>query len=181
MKSQADHTTPEIKAATYADIPEIVKISESYRIDKIQKENAVQKGFLVSGFNACDYETFIRQKEIFQIILQDKEIAGFILGYDDVAMDEKDPVRIEILKRIDKPFFMIKQICIHKKWVRKGFAGLLYQSFIKETKPCPVLAAIVHDPPNEASMAFHTQMGFKPLFEFFPEDKMKRVMWLKKG
>jgi predicted GNAT superfamily acetyltransferase len=79
------------------------------------------------------------------------------------------------------PLVVVKQVCTHPDWRRRGIAGQLYRAVLKHEGDRQVVAAVVSDPPNPASERFHHAMGFEPHRKQTPGDGLERTVWLHKG
>lgn len=165
--------------AELSHLNRIKSLSRAYQIDSLSEKEKEIHGFLVSGFSESSYLDFIARAEFFYVLSIDSIIEGFILAYNDTFLDDTDFLKNEIMKRVNKPFVILKQICIGKTKLKKGYGRKLYEYLFQQTKQTPVLAAIVLDPYNAVSIEFHEKLGFNKLFEFTPKDNIKRSMWIK--
>jgi predicted GNAT superfamily acetyltransferase len=137
----------------------------------------VEGGFLVSAYTEADYRSRLETAECFYVAVKGTKVLAFLLAYssDRVAQDEWLNRRIKMtLGR----FLVIKQICVARDAARGGIASMLYYHVLEQWEQSPVIAAVVNEPPNEASARFHKKMGFQELTWLTPPDGMSRVVWV---
>ncbi len=166
-----------IKART-SDIDAIKTLSNQYQFSKLSNLEKKTHGFLVSDFNESSYLYFIDKAEFFFVLLVNDTTEGFILAYTDKFMDDNEYLKSKIIK-VNRPFIIIKQICIDKANLKRGYGKKMYNTLFHKVKNLPIVVAIVIEPYNLASIEFHKKLGFRELFQFKPNDKLQRSMWIK--
>ncbi len=75
-------------------------------------------------------------------------------------------------------FLVIKQVCVAHEAARQGVASDLYRRVLGQWSSSPVIAAVVTEPVNRPSTAFHRRMGFEVLTELTPPDGRPRRVWM---
>ena len=69
-------------------------------------------------------------------------------------------------------FFIIKQIAVDPEFMHKRIAQTLYLKLFRETHGDYFLAAIITEPKNARSEAFHRRQGFVPIMQCFSVSKL---------
>lgn len=154
---------PGLRPATLDDVEAILALQESTR--------------LVSGFTHADYAEFVKRADHFYVLEAEGRIAAFVLGYSSERIGKAEVVNGRIRERVDRPFVLIKQVAVTRSHARRGLARRLYDRVRVEAAERPRYAAIVLDPPNEASVAFHERLGFRKAFELDAPDGSRRGIW----
>lgn len=168
-----------IEAAKSEYLPQIVSIAKAYQLEQISSERAMEDGFLVSNFAENDYQDFLQRANHFYILLEDKNVQGFVLAYSSDCIQGGEWLHLLIKSRHPDPFIIIKQICIRADRTGRGLATLLYQHLISRAPGLPFFASIVLEPPNHRSIMFHEKFGFKKIFQITPPDGMLRGIWMR--
>ena len=134
-------------------------------------------GFLVSAFSRGDYQRFIDRADYFYVALEHGKLEGFMLAYTLDRIPAKG--RIEQMLKSEYPagFVLIKQVVVSPEHRRSGVGSRLYQALFRAAPNVAFLAAIVQQPPNPASEAFHRSHGFRPYAEAAAEDGRLRAVW----
>ncbi|MEU1803943.1 GNAT family N-acetyltransferase [Streptomyces sp. NPDC019937] len=140
-------------------------------------QSSTEGGFLVSAYTDADYRSRLTTAEHFYVAVKGGQVLAFLLAYssDRVEPDEWLNRRI---KTALGDFLVIKQICVAREAARAGIASMLYYHVLDQWNESPVIAAVVNDPPNDASARFHHKLGFQELTRMTPPDGLPRVVWV---
>jgi len=181
-RMRADRQTPLIRVAMPLDALDIKELAHSVSLSSTKSpKTANENGFLVSGFGQTEYSQFVKKAEHFLTIHIGKELVGFLLAYGSEGITEpgKEELNMHIKNDLCKNFVLLKQICVSPKAEhrRKGYASLLYRElyarilhyYEHEQSPRPIYTAIVQEPANPVSLAFHKKMGFYKVQDFIPD------------
>lgn len=168
-----------ILKATLSDAKQIHELAQKNELSKLDGD--LSSGFLISAFSISEYKKFIYSpKYYFYVAKENNTVVAFIFAYPNDLIPEKTLEHLT-LEYVGMPFFLIKQICVDPNYKKKGIGKRLYNLVLRYcSNQSPTLAAIVLDPLNTTSINFHERMGFNKLFEFLPDDGMKRGIWMKK-
>jgi predicted GNAT superfamily acetyltransferase len=166
-----------IKTATPHHLSEIVNIAQSWNIKRLSLDKIENLGFLVSNFQEKDYLSFIHKSDYFYVLFKDDILSGFLYAYSSDLISDNEYVNQLIKKDHPAPFVLIKQICIQPSLIGQGVATYLYQYLFGQTMGYPLFAAIVLEPFNQRSVAFHERHGFQQIFQCTPEDDIPRGVW----
>jgi predicted GNAT superfamily acetyltransferase len=165
-----------IRKAEQSDVERVYELATEYLL--AQRQQAPKGGFLVSSYSKEDYLGYIDKAGYFFVAEDDGEIIAFILAYSSNAITD-DALTQLTDRHVGRGFVLIKQICVDPSHTKRGVGRKLYTFIAKQTAPLPLLAAIVLDPENRASVRFHNKLGFSKILEFIPTDGMLRGMWAK--
>ncbi|WP_307795147.1 GNAT family N-acetyltransferase [Actinacidiphila acididurans] len=169
-----------VKAAS-AHVSAIASIARSRSLDAIPDvEEASRSGFLVSGYDEATYRDRLTKAEHFYVALRGGDVVGFILAYSDANLESDEWLNHRIKGEFGS-FLVIKQVCVARHAARQGVASRLYRHVLRQWHASPVIAAIVSEPENVASIAFHREMGFEPLTELTPPDGVARKVWVRRS
>lgn len=173
------------------DAKDLKEMAQSVSLSSMNSKSASDNGFLVSGFRQIEYSQFVKKAEHFLTIHIGTELVGFLLAYgsEEITDPEKEELNMYIKNNLCRNFVLLKQICISPKAEhrRKGYAGLLYRElyarilhyYEHEKSPRPIYTAIVQEPANPVSLAFHQKMGFSKIQEFVPKvDQIPRSIFM---
>ena len=158
-------------------VPQITALAKTYGLDQMTSEQAAKLGFLASNFNEEDYRAFVRRANYFYVLLEKRNLYGFLYAYSSDRIEPDDWLNLLIKSRHSGPFVTIKQICIQPDLTGRGLATFLYQHLFSHVKECPLFAAIVVEPANHRSIVFHERHGFRKVFQITPPDGMPRGIW----
>jgi len=138
---------------------------------------STEGGFLVSAYTEADYRSRLATAEHFYVAVKGGQVLAFLMAYssDQVEPDEWLNRRI---KTTLGSYLVIKQICVAREAGRSGVASMLYYHVLDQWDKSPVIAAVVNDPPNDASAHFHHKLGFQELTRLTPPDGLPRVVWV---
>lgn len=167
----------EINRASVNHLSRILQISKENSLSRLSKKSAENTGFLVSDFSKNEYEKFIKTADYFFVAQKDDEVLGFVLAYSSRMIKKNEWLNMLIKARHPEDFVLIKQICVKRELAGKGVADILYRYLFKEAAGEAFYTAIVLDPPNPRSFAFHEKHGFKKVMEERPPDGMLRGVW----
>lgn len=182
----ADRSTPLVRLAMPLDAKELKALADSVSISRMNLTTAHDSGFLVSNYTQRDYSNFVKNVEHFLTIHVGRELVGFLLAYGSEQITDRQREQEEpfVLPQREEPFVLIEQICVSPKAEhrRKGYASLLYKEMYArilhyyDPNPRPIYLAIVNEPANPVSIAFHESMGFE--FQE-PQINMPRSIFLR--
>ncbi|MFE2044209.1 GNAT family N-acetyltransferase [Streptomyces sp. NPDC059477] len=168
----------EILRAGEEHVEQIARLAESRSLNGPDgTRRLVEGGFLVSAYAETDYRARLGTAEHFYVAVSGGQVSGFLLAYssDQVEPDEWLNRRI---KTALGSFLVVKQICVARDAARMGIASMLYHHILEQWDESPVIAAVVNDPPNDASARFHHKLGFQELTRMIPPDGLPRVVWV---
>ncbi|RLD84545.1 MAG: hypothetical protein DRJ07_04820 [Bacteroidetes bacterium] len=158
-------------------LEQIVPLANSYQINRLTESEINMHGFLVSGYNYKEYLAYLENTKYFYLCVYDGVVVGFILAYNDCNIQESEWLNMKIKAYENRPFVLIKQICVAKENLGKGIAKKLYEYLFEQIKQLVSYAVIVTEPLNIPSINFHEKLGFKKQFEETPPDGLKRGVW----
>lgn len=168
----------DIVRAQSAHVSDITSLASSRSLDSIRDiEEASREGFLVSGYSEEVYRGRLANAEEFFVAIRGGEVVGFILAYSDANLENDEWLNHRIRGEFGS-FLVIKQVCVARHVARQGVASRLYRHVLSRWHASPVIAAVVAEPENAASVAFHREMGFERLTELTPPDGMVRKVWI---
>lgn len=169
----------EVVRATEDHLEQIVRLAESRSLGAAgaRGSTAVDGGFLVSAYTEADYRARLESAEHFYVAVKGADVLGFLLAYSSDRV-ERDEWLNQRIKTTLGNYLVIKQICVAREAARRGIASMLYYHVLEQWPKTPVIAAVVNDPPNEASARFHHKLGFQELTRLTPPDGMPRVVWV---
>ncbi|MEU0842882.1 GNAT family N-acetyltransferase [Streptomyces sp. NPDC005962] len=168
----------EILRAGEEHVEQIVRIAESRSLNGPGGvRGSTEGGFLVSAYTEADYRSRLATAEHFYVAVKGGQVLAFLMAYssDQVEPDEWLNRRI---KTTLGSYLVIKQICVAREAGRSGVASMLYYHVLDQWDKSPVIAAVVNDPPNDASAHFHHKLGFQELTRLTPPDGLPRVVWV---
>ena len=168
-----------IEVARSEHVPQISVLAQTYNLEQMASEQVVRLGFLVSNFNEEDYRVSVRRANHFYVLLENRNLYGFLYAYSSDRIQHDDWLNLFIKSRHPDPFVTIKQICIRPDLTGRGLATSLYQHLFSQVQGCPLFAAIVLEPENHRSIIFHERHGFMKVFQVTPPDGMLRGIWMR--
>ena len=175
----AQYKALRIKNANSRHIPQIFSLARTYQLKRMPPKQSKKLGFLVSDFKKKDYQSFLSYCNYFYVLLEQENVLGFLLAYSSDRIQKNEWLNLQIKFEHPEPFVLIKQICIRPDQVGRGLGKLLYKHLFEQASEEKFFAAIVLQPPNHSSIAFHEKLGFKKLFETTPPDFISRGVWMK--
>ena len=158
-------------------ISQIEDIANSYLLTELPVGSSLNRGFLISGFTWNDYLNFLEYAEYYYVAVRENKVLGFLLGYSSDKIKEDECVNMLIKNYHRNPFIIVKQICVIKEMTEARVGTALYTHLFKSIPLVSVFAAIVTDPSNEASIKFHSKLGFIEAFSTTPPDGIQRSVW----
>jgi predicted GNAT superfamily acetyltransferase len=167
----------EIVRATQEHVPQILELAQSRSLEGADPAAASQEGFLVSEYTEEVYRTQVVRAEHFYVAMKGADVLGFLLAYSDERIQQDEWLNRRIKTTLGS-FLVIKQVCVARGAARRGIASLLYHHVLEQWTSSPVIAAVVSEPPNEASARFHRKLGFEVLTRLVPPDGRMRVVWV---
>jgi predicted GNAT superfamily acetyltransferase len=148
-----------------ADIAAVHAIAEAWTLENLETP---ESGFLVSSFSLAQYQQFLSEPNVFVKAEVDGEIVGFLYGFSSEHIKPSDIVNSLVRYNLTEPYFVIKQVCIARDHpATRGVAATLYD-WVKAEVGGVITAAVVLEPANPRSIAFHEKQGFKQWFELEP-------------
>ncbi|MDL2327252.1 GNAT family N-acetyltransferase [Ruminococcaceae bacterium OttesenSCG-928-A11] len=168
-----------IRKAEYNDIPAIVTMARANDIrtllDEMYTDEAEKRGFLISAYGVRDYERLLYRHPGSLVLEACGKVVAFLIGQDERELDLGKMLNIQLFAQGDRPFAVIKQICVAPEHMGKGYGRALYQQYIKAVRRDVYAAVVMHpDLSNHASVAFHQKLGFEKVFENVGEDTLDR-------
>ncbi|MEV4982991.1 GNAT family N-acetyltransferase [Micromonospora sp. NPDC053811] len=155
----------------------IMELAESRSLAGADAATLGRDGFLVSNYGEDTYRDRLTTAEHFYVAVEGDSLVGFLLAYSDqrIGPDEWLNHRIKVALG---SFLVIKQVCVAREAARQGIASQLYHHVMEQWTTSPVVAAVVAEPANHASTAFHRRLGFEKLAELRPPDRRLRTVWV---
>ena len=167
----------EIIRAREAHVPAVAALARSRSLAGQDVSTASRDGFLVSEYTHATYRERLATAEHFYLAVNGDEAQGFVLAYSDERLAPDEWLNHRIRARLGG-FLVIKQVCVAETAARQGIASQLYHHVLGQWSRSPVIAAVVAEPPNHASTAFHRRLGFEVLTELTPPDGRLRQVWV---
>lgn len=168
--------TLKLRRAELHDVPVLHAMADRFLLSRLDPEAIERHGFLVSNFGAATYRSFLERADHFYVLEDEEGIGAFILAYgSDCPEDDED--QAEIRRRYPGPFVLIKQICVRPERSGRGYAARLYDYVLEASGGLPQFAAVVLEPYNPPSVAFHERMGFREMFRLRAADGMLRAIF----
>ena len=159
-------------------LDDVVALAQMRQLPKQATAEASENGFLVSGYTRDEYASLLVKAEYFYVALDAGRVVGFIIAYgaDRVGADEW--LNLRLVGRLED-VVIVKQVCTHPDFARRGIASALYEQVLHRCRDQPVVAVVVAEPLNIASTQLHKRLGFRRFWEdVVPPDGHKRVVWL---
>jgi len=166
-----------IRLASPHDMDQIVELAAAYRLDSMSAADAERWGFFVSDFSRRDYTTFLDVADHFYVLDASGRIEGYVLAYSSERIQAGEWLNMKLREAYGDTFVLIKQLAIRKRATSKGYGSRLYDHVAKAAPGRRHMAAIVLDPPNRRSVAFHEKCGFHKIAEYLPPDGKPRGVW----
>jgi predicted GNAT superfamily acetyltransferase len=164
-------TAIDVRSVTAADLDDVLRLA---RAAQLNPETDTEKGFLVAALDRDTYANALAYSElrenaehvVFLIAKSNEDAVGFLYGYNNMYASRKSGTETdaEIAARCEEPYYVLKQIAADSSGRHKGVGRVLVQEFLSRLRCAYVFSAIVTDPANPASSAFHRKMGFVPVF-----------------
>lgn len=166
---------PDIIPAAEAHLPDIVALASRLALTDATEEPS-ERGFLVSGLEESEYRKYLTQAEHFRVAVVDGAVAAFLLAYSSAA-GEAGWFDRQVAARCPGPHGIIKQIAVDPGLAGRGLATALYRRLLAETAGLPLFAAVVLEPPNRRSIAFHERLSFTEIARLPHPDGMPRAIY----
>ncbi|MDG4862321.1 GNAT family N-acetyltransferase [Streptomyces sp. T-3] len=163
--------------ASQEHLQDIVALAHARRLVATDSARAPRDGFLVSDYTLDDYRRRLGNAEHFWVAVKGTEVLGYLMAYTDQQIEPDEWLNHRIKTTLGS-FLVIKQICVSRTAGRKGVASRLYHHVLENWQSSPVIAAVVAEPYNEASVSFHRKLGFEELTRLTPPDGKPRVVWV---
>jgi predicted GNAT superfamily acetyltransferase len=168
----------EILRAGEEHVEQIARLAESRSlIGPDGTRRRVEGGFLVSAYAETEYRVRVETAEHFYVAVKGGQVLAFLMAYSSGRVEPDEWLNRRIKTALGS-FLVIKQICVAREEARTGIASMLYYHILDQWDESPVIAAVVNDPPNDASARFHRKLGFQELTRLTPPDGMRRVVWV---
>jgi predicted GNAT superfamily acetyltransferase len=168
---------PEMEAVLAGIVRIAAEASLGQQPSASELDRLSQAGFLVSNYDLQKYRTAAALGQLFAILDSSGEPASFLLSYGmGDAVDSEDVGSQFIRQRFGASVPIIKQVATRPAFAGSGFARALYSYFIAKAAR-DVYAAIVKQPPNRGSEAFHERLGFSEAATFSHPDGKLRGIW----
>jgi len=156
-------------------LPGVLDIARCWQLGQVADEIRDQ-GFLLAGWDLANYAHFLDEAEHFYVATHGRDIAGFIIAYDQ-RHDHLDPMLNRELKRTLPAYVNIEQICVDRRWVRRGVATRLWAHLFAQCQPVPIVVEIVSSPPNVPSATLHRKLGFSPFIDLVRPGGTLTTVW----
>ena len=135
----------------------------------------------MSSFDIDRYRELLEIVDHAYVLEADGSLQAFVIAYTDDLIDSADAVGQAIRRRVGATFVLIKQVCVAPESMGRGYARTLYDVVRAKSGGLPRYAAVVLEPPNSASVAFHECLGFRSVLEVEAPDGMPRGVWAHTG
>ena len=171
-----NETSMRIRRITVEDGGAVAAIASELSFERQRRSNH-STGFLVSEFDANDYAGLANDADHFYGIDEGGKLIAFVLAYGRGVATE-DEMNGFVRQIYDADVVIVKQVAVSKSWHRRGIATLLYRHLIDVVGQRLICAAVVNDPPNNASARFHEKLGFRLDRTDVPApDGLPRAIW----
>ncbi|MEE4543074.1 GNAT family N-acetyltransferase [Streptomyces sp. V4-01] len=168
----------EIARAGEEHVEQIARLAESRSLTGPDgARRRVAGGFLVSAYAEADYRARVETAEHFYVAVKGGRVSAFLMAYSSDRVEPDEWLNRRIKTALGS-FLVVKQICVAREEARTGLASMLYYHVLDQWDESPVIAAVVNEPPNDASARFHRKLGFQQLTRLTPPDGMPRVVWV---
>ncbi len=164
-----------IREANVSDISSIYDIAVE---NQLHQGTHIQNGFLVSAYDVETYTRYLKEGNTILVVEKNHKVVAFLLTFLSEKLDDSVLANKLMLSHATRPFAVIKQVCVKKGFQRQGFGKALYEHFTDHVFR-DVYLAVVTQPYNEASIAFHDKLGFKKTFHFKGDDSLERIVYVK--
>lgn len=165
-----------IREARAEDLDSVLRIARERQLAEADAR-LERDGFLVSGYDLADYRDLLGRAEYFLVAQQGTRVVGFLLGYADQTIPSRDSLSLRMARDLGE-LIVIKQVAVCAGHARNGIGRRLYERVLAGSAGVPVIAAVVAEPENAASAAFHEAMGFVPWRRARAADGRERTVWL---
>lgn len=167
-----------VRPAKSSDIDAVARIAGERDLDLAAKDEAESRGFLVSRFSKDDYRELLERADAFYVAVSDGDVVGFVVAYGRDRVSPDEAINVELGAYYDD-FTVIKQVATSAERTGEGVGTKLYQRVLDRRPDIPVVASLVSDPENRASMALHRNMGFRPMLSLQSPDGLPRTVWVR--
>ena len=169
-----------IRPAHQDDLLEVARIGSSLDRDALEDAESVRTGFLVSHFTLEQYADLLVRSDFFYVAEAEGEVVGFVIAYGNDRIQPDEWLNLRMLEYFPN-VTVIKQVAVDARYSGRGIGSRLYETVVDRNRQTPVIAAVVAEPENRASMALHRKAGFQPFLSLTPPDGLQRVVWLKEA
>lgn len=157
---------------------DIAALAKRRSLEQVDVETACRDGFLVSGYEEDVYRARLTNAEHFHVAVEEGELAGFVLAYSNARCGPQEWLNHRIAADLGD-ILVIKQVAVTRQAARRGVGSQLYTYVLDRSPTVPVIAAVVAEPANQASAAFHRKHGFTILTTLTPPDGRPRDVWVR--
>jgi ribosomal protein S18 acetylase RimI-like enzyme len=159
-------------------VADIAALAKARSLEQVDPGTARREGFLVSGYEEDVYRARLAGADHFHVAVDSGALVGFVLAYSNARFGPDEWLNHAVAAELGR-ILVIKQVCVARDGARRGVGSLLYRHVLERWQAGPVIAAVVADPPNEASAAFHRKHGFTVLTTLTPPDGRPRNVWMR--
>ncbi|GAA4978526.1 hypothetical protein GCM10023205_53270 [Yinghuangia aomiensis] len=167
-----------ILRAGEAHLAAIAALARSRSLSQLEDATARREGFLVSGYDEHVYRARLSAAEHFHVAMENGTVIGFVLAYSNLHFDADEWLNHHVAKELGQ-ILVVKQVCVSRGAADSGVGSRLYRYILDRWTTTPVVAAVVAEPNNEASAAFHTKHGFTIMLSLRPQDGRLRNVWVR--
>lgn len=161
------------RSAEAGDLAEVARIASSMTLRPGQ--TPPDGGFLVLGYDLPKFLSRMDSGALFWVAEHRGRIVGFVYAeLLENTIDREMAVTADDLGV--SPAAVVKQVGVLPDWQRSGVGAGLYRAMFSSLPERTFLVAVVTDPPNSASLAFHERMGFVGQAPFLREDGLSRLL-----
>lgn len=164
-----------VRVASITDAPEIAQIAFDQALTQKTADSLANEGFLVSGYSASQYERWASNILVGEY---NGRVGAFLLSFrrNEIPSELQDAERL-FEAAGDDDFLLIKQVAVQSEVMGTGGGKALYHYRLRACHGIPVFAAILLEPRNDRSIAFHAAMGFIRFADFAGPDGRPRAFW----
>jgi predicted GNAT superfamily acetyltransferase len=164
-----------VRPATTSDVDGIMEVASAWETADLSSE----RGFFVSKFTADEYRAFLMNNRYSVVVEDGHQVVGFLLALTDIdAQGFGDYNALWLSDKVDS-FLICKRIAVAPHLVGRKIATSLYGHVMAQLdRGQALVAAIVEDPPNNASRHLHERLGFVDAYRFRHRDGRGRTIWL---
>lgn len=131
-------------------------------------------GFLVMGYTEEHYRERLAEGARFWVV-DDSDGTVAFLYVEELGSSDHEVAELAERAGVEDAL-VVKQLGVAVTHQRHGVGALLYNELVMRFPDRDILAAVVTDPPNTASLAFHQRMGFTPIARFYRGDGRPRLL-----
>jgi len=179
-RAMAVDSSVRIEVAGPEHLPAVVELAEAGGSGAAPEAGPGRRGFLASARDVDDYQDLLVRGEHFYVALAGDRVVGFAVAYSGERIAPDEWLNLQIRARLDD-FVVMTQVCVDPDHSAPEIAALLYEHVLARTRGLPVVVAMVLEPVNAASVAFHARLGFAPMLELTPPDGRRRLVMCHAG